>query len=78
MTLKVPSLVTKRTVMTLTWRVRMSASLGERWRRQWQPTPVLLPGQSRGWRSLVSYSPQGHKELDVTERLHFHFSPTAF
>ena len=52
MTLKVPSLVTKRTVMTLTWRVRMSASLGERWRRQWQPTPVLLPGQSHGLSKL--------------------------
>ena len=30
------------------------------WRRQWQPTPVLLPGKSHGWRSLVSYSPWGH------------------
>ena len=29
------------------------------WRRQWQPTPVLLPGQSHGWRSLVGYSPWG-------------------
>ena len=27
------------------------------WRRKWQPTPVLLPGKSRGWRSLVGYSP---------------------
>ena len=27
------------------------------WRRQWQPTPVLLPGKSHGWRSLVGYSP---------------------
>ena len=44
-----------------------------KWRRQWQPTPVLLPGKSCGWRSLVDYSPWGHKELDMTERLHFHF-----
>jgi len=44
------------------------------WRRQWQPTPVLLPGKSHGWRSLVGYSPWGRKELDRTERLHFiHF-----
>ena len=40
------------------------------WRRKWQPTPVLLPGESHGWRSLVGYSPQGRKELDTTERLH--------
>ena len=40
------------------------------WRRQWQPTPVLLPGESHGGRSLVGYSPWGHKELDTTERLH--------
>ena len=43
------------------------------WRRQWQRTPVLLPGKSHGWRSLVSYSPWGHKESDTAERLHFHF-----
>ena len=46
----------------------------ERWRRQWQPTPVLLPGKSHGWRSLVGYSLWGRKELDMTEQLHFHFS----
>ena len=44
------------------------------WRRQWQPTPVLLPRKSRGQRSLVGCSPWGHKELDTTEPLHFHFS----
>ena len=43
-------------------------------RRQWQPTPVLLPGESHGRRSLVGCSPWGHKELGTTERLHFHFS----
>ena len=37
------------------------------WRRKWQPTPVRLPGKSHGWRSLVGYSPRGHKELDTTE-----------
>ena len=39
------------------------------WRRKWQPTPVFLPGKSHGWRSLLGYSPWGHKELDTTERL---------
>ena len=43
-------------------------------RRQWHPTPVLLPGKSHGWRSLVGSSPWGHEESDMTERLHFHFS----
>ena len=41
-------------------------------RRKWQPTPVLWPGKSHGQRSLVGYSPRGSKELDTTERLHFH------
>ena len=41
---------------------------------QWHPTPVLLPGKSHGWRSLVGCSPWGLEELDMTERLHFHFS----
>ena len=35
---------------------------------------TLLPGKSHGWRSLVGCSPWGHEELDMTERLHFHFS----
>ena len=43
-------------------------------RRQWQPTPVLLPGKSHGWRSLGGCSPWGRWELDTTEWLHFHFS----
>ena len=41
------------------------------WRRKWQSTPGLLPGKSHGQRSLVSYSPWGRKESDMTERLHF-------
>ena len=43
-------------------------------RRQWQPTPVLLPGKSHGRRSLVGCSPWGLEESDTTEQLHFHFS----
>ena len=41
---------------------------------QWHPTPVLLPGKSHGWRSLVGCSPWGRKESDMTEQLQFHFS----
>ena len=37
------------------------------WRREWQPTPVFLPGESHGQRSLVDYSPRGHKESDTNE-----------
>ena len=40
------------------------------WRRKWQPTPVLLPGKSHGWRSLVGYNLWGCKESDTTGRLH--------
>ena len=43
-------------------------------RRQWQPTPVLLPGKSHGWSSLVGCSPWGREESDTTDQLHFHFS----
>ena len=38
------------------------------WRRKQQPTPVFLPGKSRGQRSLAGYSPQGHKDSDTNER----------
>ena len=44
------------------------------WRRRWHPTPLLLPGKSHGWRSLVGRSPWGREELDTTEWLHFHSS----
>ena len=51
-----------------------SFKLQQSGRRQWHPTPVLLPGKSHGRRSLVGCSPWGRKESDPTERLHFHFS----
>ena len=44
------------------------------WRRQWHPTPVLLPGKSHGQRSLVGCSPWGRCESGTTEQLRFHFS----
>ena len=37
------------------------------WRRKWQPTPVLLPGESQGWRSLVGCHLWGRTESDMTE-----------
>ena len=37
------------------------------WRREWQPTPVFLPGESHELRSLADYNPWGHKEWDMTE-----------
>ena len=43
-------------------------------RRQWHPTPALLPGKSHGQRILVGYSPWGREESDTIERLPFHFS----
>ena len=45
----------------------------QEWRRQWHPTPVLLPGKSHGWRSLVGCSPWGRSRLsDFTFTFHFH------
>ena len=43
-------------------------------RRQWHPTPVLLPAESHGQRSLVGCRPWGREESETTEGLHFHFS----
>ena len=39
------------------------------WGRAWRPTPVFLPSESYGQRSLVGHSPWGRKELDTTEQL---------
>ena len=41
------------------------------WRREWQPAPVFLPGESHGQRGLAGYSLWGCRESDTTERLHF-------
>ena len=46
--------------------------------RKCQPTPVFLPGESHGQRSLVGYSPRGYKESDMTERFHFFTSLLGF
>ena len=63
-----------RTYYGLTDPPFFSPSLDWGWRRQWHPTPVLLPGKSHGWRSLVACRPWGCEESDTTEWLHFHFS----
>ena len=52
----------------------LSLSTFMHWRREWHPTPVLLPGKSHGGRNLVGCSPWGREESDTTERLHFLFS----
>ena len=41
------------------------------WRRKWQPTPVFLPGEFRGQRSLAGYSPLAHKESDMIEQQYY-------
>ena len=47
---------------------RVLSSIGKiPWRREWQPTPVFLPGEFHGQRSLLGYSPLGRKESDMTE-----------
>ena len=47
----------------------LSLGMEDPWRREWQPTPVLLPGEFHGLRSLAGYNPWGHKESDTTELL---------
>ena len=42
------------------------------WRGKWQATPVFLPEKSHGQRSLMGYSPWGHKDSDTTEQLKQH------
>ena len=56
------------------WSLLLTGFRGNSWRRQWHPTPVLLPGKSHGQRSLVGCSPWGRWELDTTQWLHFTFS----
>ena len=56
---------------TIHGRPRFSPWIGKiPWRRRRHPTPVFLPGNSHGQRTLVGYSPWGCKDLDTTEQLH--------
>ena len=54
------------------WSDLAAAAAVTQWRRQCHPTPVLLPGKSRGWRSLEGCSSWGRWGSDTTEQLHFH------
>ena len=67
-------LMDKLTMCGNQWACILDCTIQLQRRRQWHPTPVLLPGKSRGQRSLVGCSPWGREELDMTERLPFHFS----
>ena len=49
------------------WMTSLSLFTFMHWRRKWHPTPVLLPGESQEWRSLVGCCLQGHTESDTTE-----------
>ena len=51
-----------------TWNIHLPVSLFP-WRREWQLTLVFLPGKFHGQRSLMGYSPWGHKQLDTTKQL---------
>ena len=66
-------LMTGPTRMSLVFLI-LRVSSGVSRRRQWHLTPVLLPGESHGRRSLEGCSPWGRWGSDTTERLHFHFS----
>ena len=63
-----------KTKITIITKFRISVISAVMGRRKWQPTTVFLPGESRGWRSLVGCSPWGCWESDTTDRLHFRFS----
>ena len=66
------SLVAQRIKRLPAMQETLVRSLGweDPWRRKWQPTPVFLPGEFHGQRSLVGYCPWGRKESDTTELLY--------
>ena len=53
--------------MGLLSQARLSDFTFMHWRRKWQPTPVFLPGESQGQRSLMGCGLWGRTELDTTE-----------
>ena len=57
------------------WKRRFNPWVGKiPWKGKWQPTPVFLPGQFHGQKSLAGYSSWGHRDVDTTQRLTFTFS----
>ena len=61
----VAQMVKKLPEMQETW--VQSLGLEDPLEKEWLPTPIFLPGESHGQRSLAGYSPQGRKEMDTTE-----------
>ena len=57
----------KNNAVKIIFKININPFLKIPWRRKWQPILVLLPRKSYGQRSLVGYSPWGHKGLDTTE-----------
>ena len=55
-----PKMTEKREIIWLPPTYSFKVNSSTHWRRKWQPTPVFLPGESHGQRSLVGYSPWGH------------------
>ena len=51
------------------WATSLSLFTFMHWRRKWQPTPVILPGESQGWGSLVGCRLWGRTESDTTEAM---------
>ena len=49
--------------------LELSSTLVRSWRREWLPTAAFLPGEFHGQRGLAGYSPWGHRESDMTERI---------
>ena len=73
--MRLPCWLRKESVCLWCRRPRFDPWVGKiPWRRKRLLTLVFLSGQSHGRRILVGYRPGGHKELDTTERLHFHFT----
>ena len=68
-----PKGISEFCILGIIWQI-LIGRVETKWKRQWHPTPVLLPRKSHGWWSLVGCSPWGHWESDRTEQLHFHFS----
>ena len=68
------SVVKNLPAMQETWLETQVQSLGQKdpVEKEWQPTPVFLPGKSHGQRSLAGCSPWGHKESDTTSLLSTH------
>ena len=65
---------TKQYTLCDVMKINLNSVKSVTWKRKWQPTPVFLPRESCGQRSLVGYSPWGLEESDVTKQLYFHFS----